>query len=364
MQYSTSLTTRSSSGGVVPEDFASTSFAPAYAHIGERHGAAPPPREDADRAGSEGSLSAVRRSGLFPPAWTIVDQPSPAGGRVRWPGAGLIPCRGRSHSVHHLGGWSAGFTPADGSPRAATSLTYTSGAGCRFRSSIVRLLVEISLYGRDGAPSLVSIRLGHHVSLMSAMRQAPRAFRLAPSANSTLPTCAVGHCPLLPPSCAYRSPSRRCLIRVTSVHHLLGSPSLFTPRQIHEGWNHFDSIFGQPLEFDPLAIWRWKKAIRAIRHVRLDQYEDRYSEAFRRAASEPPERKLDALLARRVKLAGVEAATGFDNYPFYAPRSMPIIDVRTVEALFKAGLILTKRATLRRIPEKTYPSGSGTAHIW
>jgi hypothetical protein len=100
-----------------------------------------------------------------------------------------------------------------------------------------------------------------------------------------------------------------------------------------------------------LAIWRWKKAIRAIRYVRLDQYEDRYSEAFRRAASELPERKLEALLAPDVKLPGTGAATASTIIHFMHPRSMPILDVRTAEALFEAGLISTKRAAAHHYEE-------------
>ena len=59
-----------------------------------------------------------------------------------------------------------------------------------------------------------------------------------------------------------------------------------------------------------LAVWNWKGAMRVIRHVNLDEYNSVYATAFRRAASEPPERKLAALLAPGVKLPGVEAPTG------------------------------------------------------
>src|SRR5437867_11428184 len=54
-----------------------------------------------------------------------------------------------------------------------------------------------------------------------------------------------------------------------------------------------------------LDIWGWKGAIRVIRHVRMEEYETLYGSAFRRAASEPPERKLVALLGPGVKLPGV-----------------------------------------------------------
>src|SRR5512144_2970613 len=48
-------------------------------------------------------------------------------------------------------------------------------------------------------------------------------------------------------SLAYRSPSRRYLMRVISVHDILGSPSLLTPRQNHKWLESLNSIFGQPL---------------------------------------------------------------------------------------------------------------------
>src|SRR5512132_215849 len=48
-------------------------------------------------------------------------------------------------------------------------------------------------------------------------------------------------------SLAYRSPSRRYLMRVISVHDILGSPSLLTPRQNHKRLESLNSIFGQPL---------------------------------------------------------------------------------------------------------------------
>src|SRR6266511_1717126 len=48
-------------------------------------------------------------------------------------------------------------------------------------------------------------------------------------------------------SLAYRSPSRRYLMRVISVHDILGSPSLLAPRQNHKWLKPLNSIFGQPL---------------------------------------------------------------------------------------------------------------------
>ncbi len=67
--------------------------------------------------------------------------------------------------------------------------------------------------------------------------------------------------------------------------------------------------------------------MRVIGHVKLDEYETRYVEAFRRAASAPPENKLPALLAPDVKLPGVDAPTGSTIIHFIHPDSVPIIDV-------------------------------------
>ncbi len=100
-----------------------------------------------------------------------------------------------------------------------------------------------------------------------------------------------------------------------------------------------------------LAIWNWKGAKRVIRHVSIDEYDTRYAGAFRRAASEPPERKLAALLAPGLKLPGVGAPTGSTIIHFIHPQNMPIIDVRTVEVLFEAGLVSTKRRDLGHYEE-------------
>ena len=100
-----------------------------------------------------------------------------------------------------------------------------------------------------------------------------------------------------------------------------------------------------------LAIWKWKGANRAIRHVRLDEYDSRYAEAFRRAASELPERRLAALLADAVKLPGIRAPSGSTILHFIDPDTMPIIDVRTVEVLFAAGLVSTKQRDLKHYEE-------------
>lgn len=100
-----------------------------------------------------------------------------------------------------------------------------------------------------------------------------------------------------------------------------------------------------------LAVWNWKGAMRVIRHVKLDEFETLYAEAFRRASSEPPGRKLAALLAPELKLPGVEAPTGSTILHFLHPQVMPIIDVRTVEVLFEAGLLSTDRRDLAHYEE-------------
>ena len=100
-----------------------------------------------------------------------------------------------------------------------------------------------------------------------------------------------------------------------------------------------------------LAIWRWKRALRVVRHVRLDEYDSLYASAFRRAASEPPERRLAALIAPAFKLPGVEAPTGSTILHFMYPHAMPIIDVRTVEVLYAAGLLSTDSRDLAHYEE-------------
>jgi hypothetical protein len=98
-------------------------------------------------------------------------------------------------------------------------------------------------------------------------------------------------------------------------------------------------------------IWNWKGAMRVIRHVHMDKYETLYAPAFRRAVSEPPERKLQALLKDGQKLPGVGAPTGSTILHFIHPRIMPIIDVRTVETLHRAGRIRTKTRDLAHYEE-------------
>jgi hypothetical protein len=100
-----------------------------------------------------------------------------------------------------------------------------------------------------------------------------------------------------------------------------------------------------------LRMWNWKGATRVIRHVAIAAYDTLYAPAFRRAASQTPERKLATLIAPGVKLPGVEAATGSTLIHFMHPDSMPIIDVRTCEVLFAAGLISTDRKDLAHYEE-------------
>jgi hypothetical protein len=100
-----------------------------------------------------------------------------------------------------------------------------------------------------------------------------------------------------------------------------------------------------------LAIWKWKGAMRVIRRIRLDQYQSRYAEAFCRAAAAPQERKLGELLRSTVKLPGVGAPTGSTIIHFIHPETMPIIDVRTVEALHAPGRVSTKQRDLGHYEE-------------
>jgi endonuclease III-like uncharacterized protein len=89
-------------------------------------------------------------------------------------------------------------------------------------------------------------------------------------------------------------------------------------------------------------IWRWKGANRVIRFIQFDKYESLYAEAFRRAITAPPELKLAELISEEKKLPGVGAPTGSTILHFMFPNTMPIIDIRTVEVLHKAGLITKK----------------------
>jgi hypothetical protein len=45
-----------------------------------------------------------------------------------------------------------------------------------------------------------------------------------------------------------------------------------------------------------LAIWHWKGAMRAIRFVHLDEYEEHYAAAIRQAATASPEQRMDVLI--------------------------------------------------------------------
>ena len=114
-----------------------------------------------------------------------------------------------------------------------------------------------------------------------------------------------------------------------------------------------------------LDIWNWKGAMRVIGLTTIyvagqrtkavtaeeDEYETRYATAFRRAASEPPERKLEALLGPGVKLPGVGAPTGSTLIHFIHPATMPIIDRRTAGILFKCGRIATAECWLETYEE-------------
>ena len=101
-----------------------------------------------------------------------------------------------------------------------------------------------------------------------------------------------------------------------------------------------------------LRIWKWKGAMRVIGHVLIDAYDTLYAPTFRRAASEPPERKLAALIAPGVKLPGVEAATGSTIIHFMHPETCQSSTCAHAEVLLAASLISTERkdlAALRRI---------------
>src|SRR5512144_887319 len=72
-------------------------------------------------------------------------------------------------------------------------------------------------------------------------------------------------------SLAYRSPSRRYLMRVISVHDILGSPSLLTPRQNHKWLESLNSIFGQPLTRPPLSTCATLAQQNAVHRLQLTQ---------------------------------------------------------------------------------------------
>jgi hypothetical protein len=94
-------------------------------------------------------------------------------------------------------------------------------------------------------------------------------------------------------------------------------------------------------------IWKWKGVMRVMRHVRLEQYATLYAEAFRRAFSAPPKRKLYVLIDPASKLPGIGAPTGSTILHFMHPNQMPIIDVRTVGVLCKAGLLASNGRELK-----------------
>lgn len=100
-----------------------------------------------------------------------------------------------------------------------------------------------------------------------------------------------------------------------------------------------------------LAIWAWKGAMRVIRFINMDEYETRYAEAFRRAHGAPPQSRLHVLIGPGAKLPGIEAATGSTLLHFMDPKTMPIIDVRTIGVLVAAKLISTSRKDIEHYEE-------------
>jgi len=100
-----------------------------------------------------------------------------------------------------------------------------------------------------------------------------------------------------------------------------------------------------------LAIWHWKGAMRTIRFVQLEVYEERYAEAIRQAVRTSPQQRMDVLIGTGGKLPGVEAPTASTLLHFMHPEEMPIIDVRTVGVLFVAGLISSPRRDLEHYEE-------------
>lgn len=91
-----------------------------------------------------------------------------------------------------------------------------------------------------------------------------------------------------------------------------------------------------------LQVFRWKGAMRVIRHVRLNEYESLYAPAFRRALGAQVELKLAELLEGDKKLPGIGAPTGSTLLHFMCPDVVPIIDFRTVEVLHAAGLLKSR----------------------
>jgi hypothetical protein len=100
-----------------------------------------------------------------------------------------------------------------------------------------------------------------------------------------------------------------------------------------------------------LAIWNWKGAMRVIGHVLLNRYDTLYAEAFRRIPTLPLNMKLPSLLAGSAKLPGFGAPTGTTLIHFIHPQTMPIIDVRTAEVLWQAGIVSTDRTGLEHYEE-------------
>jgi hypothetical protein len=72
---------------------------------------------------------------------------------------------------------------------------------------------------------------------------------------------------------------------------------------------------------------------------------------LRKAYEEPSHRKLSVLIGSGTKLPGVGAPTASTVIHFFHPEEMPIIDIRTVEVLYSANLILTRQRDLEHYEE-------------
>ena len=92
-------------------------------------------------------------------------------------------------------------------------------------------------------------------------------------------------------------------------------------------------------------IAKWKSSWLLI-EIEWDHFE-RYARAIRRARSVIPGERLSLL----VKLRGIRAPFGSTILHFLYPDSFPIIDVRTMGVLHRAGLLPTKSASVEIYPE-------------
>ena len=140
----------------------------------------------------------------------------------------------------------------------------------QFPPSIVPPLVEITLYGRKRRKVL-----GEHPPLATRFNDVEYGIKHRTLVSRGRPTRNLaGMCGSISAhsssvvSLAYRSPSRRYLMRVISVHDIFGSPSL-TPRQNHKWLESLNSIFGQPLRFlTPGAIGRETSRFSALKPMK------------------------------------------------------------------------------------------------